>query len=404
MYRNNPSAVLDVSVDPTSADINSQLCAVAVAILSSDPDCPACWTDSNNSNITATQLTGGLTNVLFVLQEFKSSQKVIVRLYGQGTSDFIDRDVENIVFSGLSKLNMGPTFYGRFQNGRVEGYLPAVALQSEQMGEKHISPGIAKAVAALHSITSLKADIRRISGNDWMWNKISTFITLAAGGATPDSGAATTKKEQVQGEARTYSLQEVQDELVWVRGFLLNKQQQLQEQQSLKTGEGEGVRLGRRLGRGFGFQEVLCHNDLLSGNVLVEVDRAVEGGGKGGSGERDGHDNAAKIHLIDYEYANYNFRAYDLANHICGKEAFPCCLLSCFVFCVCIPILVQPNLINCLLIIHRALWVRVQVLGSFPQFRVPPRLCGPLPAGGGGGAAGAAGAAEWWARKARRAR
>lgn len=42
---------------------------------------------------------------------------------------------------------------------------------------------------------------------------------------------------------------------------------------------------------------VFAHNDLLLGNILYD-----------GSGEN-------KIIFIDYEYADYNFQAYDIGNH-----------------------------------------------------------------------------------------
>lgn len=47
------------------------------------------------------------------------------------------------------------------------------------------------------------------------------------------------------------------------------------------------------------------HNDLLSGNILIPLDYF----------ENDGCD---EMKFIDYEYAGYNARAFDLANHFCG--------------------------------------------------------------------------------------
>lgn len=66
----------------------------------------------------------------------------------------------------------------------------------------------------------------------------------------------------------------------------------------------------RSAGRRFGLQEVLCHNDLLSGNILRRT--APERGVDLQHGER-------QVFLIDYEYAAYNYRAFDIANHISGE-------------------------------------------------------------------------------------
>jgi thiamine kinase-like enzyme len=59
-------------------------------------------------------------------------------------------------------------------------------------------------------------------------------------------------------------------------------------------------------GKRFAFENVLCHNDVLNGNVLLEP-------------TADGEiDDNPKITLIDYEYSGYNYRAFDIANHFCG--------------------------------------------------------------------------------------
>lgn len=62
---------------------------------------------------------------------------------------------------------------------------------------------------------------------------------------------------------------------------------------------------GRMQGRLFGLETCLCHNDLLSGNIL----------------RSESHKDV--MHLIDYEYAAYNHRAFDLANHFSGMASYP---------------------------------------------------------------------------------
>jgi len=61
---------------------------------------------------------------------------------------------------------------------------------------------------------------------------------------------------------------------------------------------------------------VFCHNDLTPGNILY--DRAKLVAGEGG------------IHLIDFEYASYSFRGFDIANHFseyvgteCDEHLYP---------------------------------------------------------------------------------
>ena len=64
-----------------------------------------------NQRVEISILTGGITNVLYLLS-FPDvvnpiiDLKVIVRLYGHGTSLIMDRTIENIVFSRLSILGI----------------------------------------------------------------------------------------------------------------------------------------------------------------------------------------------------------------------------------------------------------------------------------------------------------
>ena len=60
---------------------------------------------------------------------------------------------------------------------------------------------------------------------------------------------------------------------------------------------------------------VFCHNDVQGGNVLLrkDVPRGTED----------------SVMIIDYEFCGYNYRGYDLANHLCewvydySNKAFP---------------------------------------------------------------------------------
>lgn len=50
---------------------------------------------------------------------------------------------------------------------------------------------------------------------------------------------------------------------------------------------------------------VFCHNDLLSGNIIVGP---------------DGQD----VSFIDFEYGGYNYRGFDVGNHFCEFAGFAC--------------------------------------------------------------------------------
>lgn len=74
--------------------------------------------------------------------------------------------------------------------------------------------------------------------------------------------------------------------------------------QLLSTGDETSTDFQR--GQAFALQVVFTHNDLLSGNIMIPLDYYE-------AADNDG------LVFIDYEYAGYNSRAFDFANHFCGQ-------------------------------------------------------------------------------------
>lgn len=169
-FLNNPDAVLDevIDLDQPEDELFSCIVGVIRTIVGDE------WSTASSESVDITKLTGGITNILFMAVNKANNAKVIVRIYGLGTAAFIDRNSENVVFATLSKLNFGPTFFGLFKNGRLEGYLPALALQIEEMADSSIASAIASAVAKLHCI-----EVDAIKSDRWLWTKIETFMALA---------------------------------------------------------------------------------------------------------------------------------------------------------------------------------------------------------------------------------
>lgn len=169
-FLNNPDVVLDevIDLDQPEDKLFPRIVEVIRTIVGNE------WSTASSESVNIKKLTGGITNILFIAENKVNNAKVIVRIYGLGTAAFIDRNSENVVFATLSKLNFGPTFFGLFSNGRLEGYLPALALQIEEMADPFIAPAIASALAKLHCI-----EVDAIKSDRWLWTKIETFMTLA---------------------------------------------------------------------------------------------------------------------------------------------------------------------------------------------------------------------------------
>jgi thiamine kinase-like enzyme len=88
----------------------------------------------------------------------------------------------------------------------------------------------------------------------------------------------------------------------WLQGYMAAREAESSQQAAAEGGDWAA-------GRKFGLQTVLCHNDLLSGNILRRYE----------SGAQEYPDR--QVFLIDYEYAAYNYRAFDIANHISGEHS-----------------------------------------------------------------------------------
>lgn len=204
-YRDNPSHAFSGSVDRSlpKNDLHRQIVSVVKEIMSNETasSCNGSWSNvcvDDERSFRVSELTGGITNILYLLESLDHTDtsncpanKVIVRVYGAGTEDFINRNIENIVFAKLSALGFGPIFHGLFANGRVEGYLNARALQSEEMKNHDIYPSIAETVAKLHQFEipeihgTFPSRLSELSGSPehsgWLWEKIHTFLDLAEG-------------------------------------------------------------------------------------------------------------------------------------------------------------------------------------------------------------------------------
>jgi thiamine kinase-like enzyme len=101
-------------------------------------------------------------------------------------------------------------------------------------------------------------------------------------------------------------LSTMKDELDWVK----RKVDALRAEVSKRMED--AAHYQRLLGYQLAFKEVLCHNDLLAGNILL-TEHSTDG---------TSNNDVCPIHLIDYEYAAYNYLSYDLANHFIGIQTF----------------------------------------------------------------------------------
>lgn len=106
--------------------------------------------ESLRNNLSIDRVSGAMTNAVFFVTV--GSKRMLLRVYGVGCDQILDRDKELDWLSRLSQLHIGPKLLGTFGNGRFEEYLPSTTLTKDELREPTISTQIASRLYQLHSI------------------------------------------------------------------------------------------------------------------------------------------------------------------------------------------------------------------------------------------------------------
>ncbi|KAJ2760407.1 hypothetical protein IWQ57_006314, partial [Coemansia nantahalensis] len=215
------------------------------------------------ADLSLKQPTDGITNKLVQCTNRREGLTVLIRAYGRNTEIIIDRDQELLNMASLARRGMCPPLYARFRNGLVYGYIPGTVPSPEEMGNDLYAPLIARQLADWGQ-TSLPCD-----------HSPQLIPTL----------------RRWLGDVPTSYGDERKDAL-FRKHFSL---------EMLHTELGELERLAALANS----PVVFAHNDILSGNVVLAPSRD-------------------KVSFIDYEYAAYNYRGFDIANHFNEYAGFEC--------------------------------------------------------------------------------
>ncbi len=315
-YLNNPKDICNYTIT-----VENRTESVVEAVRRVIP----AWSGALTSDVDVRALTGGITNTMYLLT-WNNEEKVIVRLFGKNTEVLINRDTENSLFAALSGLDMGcPTFFGLFTNGRVEGYLNARSITPKEMREPYVYLRVGAAAGRFHTRGStIGPDI--ISHQNRMHfpgsGQFMQYLALAKDVVCRAEG---TKREKLQ----SLNLDTVEKEVLWLTSWLKTQGADSRAHE-LNLPHVDSVQHSvfipaamllddvnhKRLARFLAYQEVLCHHDLLSGNIMItkELEEAVQSG-------NDFKDSEG-ILFIDYEYSAFTYRAFDLGNFFCEFAGF----------------------------------------------------------------------------------
>lgn len=88
------------------------------------------WGDVFDTNkIKVHHLSGAMTNVVYQItwpqNKENEDRTVLVRIYGEGSDIFFDREEEIQTFESISTHGHGPRLLGQFPQGRVEEFIHA---------------------------------------------------------------------------------------------------------------------------------------------------------------------------------------------------------------------------------------------------------------------------------------
>ncbi|XP_023140031.2 ethanolamine kinase 2 isoform X1 [Amphiprion ocellaris] len=209
--------------------------------------------------------TEGITNQLIgcYVGSLQDPGCVLVRLYGRMTELYVNRDREVEMFQVFHAHGCGPEIYCSFQNGICYEFVRGTVLDDELLHQPSIYRLIAAEMGRIHSIQPKCG----LPVEPLLWTKMSHFLTLVQSSfnSSPAEQPCTTSPAAVP------------------------------EVPSFETLSVEMESLKRHLSQ-IDSPTVLCHNDLLTKNIIYNHKEGM-------------------VKFIDYEYADYNYQAFDIGNH-----------------------------------------------------------------------------------------
>ncbi|KAK9697806.1 hypothetical protein RND81_08G062700 [Saponaria officinalis] len=262
----NNGEISEIVSSSLSVDTSLPLPAMSPRIIELCKDLFKEWSNLDDSRFSVETVSGGITNLLLkvtVKDENGQENAVAVRLYGPNTDYVINRDRELLAIRYLSAAGFGAKLLALFGNGMVQSFINARTFTPSDMREPKLVAEIAKQLRKFHEV--------EIPGSrePQLWIDISKFFAKASNLSFDDA--------EKQRNFETISFKEIQSEI--------NELKVLTDRLHAPV--------------------VFSHNDLLSGNIML-------------------NDEEGKLYIIDFEYGSYNYRGFDIGNHFNEYAGYDC--------------------------------------------------------------------------------
>ncbi|CAL8357147.1 unnamed protein product [Lota lota] len=205
--------------------------------------------------------TEGITNRLTgcYVGSLQEPGCILVRVYGRNTELYVDRQREVEMFKVLHAHDCGPLIFCSFHNGICYEFVRGEVLDDQLLRQPSIYRLIAAEMGRIHSIKPQNGQ----PAEALLWSKMSKLLTLVK-----NNTQECTDNQSPQNVPGLPSHQVLSDEMETLKRHL--------------SGTHSPV--------------VLCHNDLLTKNIIYNHKEET-------------------VKFIDYEYADYNYQAFDIGNH-----------------------------------------------------------------------------------------
>ncbi|XP_035215187.1 ethanolamine kinase 1-like isoform X1 [Stegodyphus dumicola] len=203
----------------------------------------------------------GITNHLVkCYMKDNPDNAVLIRVYGEKTELFIDRDLEVRNMQMMCDAGLCAPLYCAFTNGLCYGFSPGEVLDTKTVRDPIISQLIARRLAKMHSIRS---NVNGVIPQPSLFPVLHKYLQLI-----PTEFCDPIKDERFKSCIPSKDVLEI--EINSLKKHLTTLESPV----------------------------VFCHNDLLLKNVIYNKEKN-------------------EVTFIDYEYADYNYQALDIGNHFC---------------------------------------------------------------------------------------
>ncbi|KAJ2868137.1 hypothetical protein GGI22_000901 [Coemansia erecta] len=215
-------------------------------------------------------------------QQQKTTQmprKYILRVFGTGANELLSREKEAFWLRKLSPLGIGAQIYGIFGNGRIEEYFESTTLTKDDICNLSTSKDIAQRMSELHTL-------------------VSHYYPYGGSGKSNDKEAAYLNGQPELWASVDAWMQLVQNKWHEIRRKCAGNAQCVEILDNWPMFVQAVRKYKRHIKQEAHSPIVFAHNDMQNNNIL-RLDRT------------------GALVIIDFEYAGFNYRGYDIANHLC---------------------------------------------------------------------------------------